>query len=132
MTKWEELDRRIQSALSKEDSELFGGGGEMSMQEMVTEAFGGRLRGWMLLVGVMTFVFTVLMFFCFYRFFTVEAMEAKIAWAFGAVFAGLVVMMQKLWWWMEMNKLNVLREVKRIELQIATLARRLAGSTDEG
>jgi hypothetical protein len=48
-------------------------------------------------------------------------MKAMLGWAgvaaFGFFFFGLL----KLWFWMEMQKNSVVREVKRLELQIASL-----------
>ncbi len=39
----------------------------------------------------------------------------------GVFFAGML----KLWFWMEMNKNAVIREVKRVELQVAVLAKEM-------
>ena len=33
----------------------------------------------------------------------------------------------KVWWWMEMQKNSIIREVKRVELQVASLASRAPG-----
>ena len=46
--------------------------------------------------------------------------------AIGFVFCINAVAMLKLWYFMEMNKNAVTREVKRLELQIARLAKRLS------
>jgi hypothetical protein len=56
----------------------------------------------------------------------VEVREV-VAWSVGAILAMLGVAMLKMYFWMEMNKNVVLREVKRLELQIARVAARDAG-----
>jgi len=45
-----------------------------------------------------------------------------VIWTAGALWAAIAVAMLKMYFWMEMNKNVVLREVKRLELQIARLA----------
>ena len=37
----------------------------------------------------------------------------------------------KIWYWLEMNRLAITREVKRLELQMAQIARKLARSQGE-
>ncbi|MBZ0171437.1 MAG: hypothetical protein K8E66_03575 [Phycisphaerales bacterium] len=49
-----------------------------------------------------------------------------IGWGLGFLMAMIAVSMMKTWYFMEMNRNCVLREVKRVELQIARLAERLA------
>lgn len=120
-----DLDRKIQQALSAEDAELFGAGGEMALHEMMIGSFKSRMRGWMIYAVVISTVFTAIMFYCIYRAFTAETYDLKILWCFGILFSGLPTGMLKMWWFMQMDKLNVLREIKRVELQIATLAGRM-------
>ena len=60
----DDLDRKIQQALSAEDAELFGEGGEMGLFEMMLGSFKGRMRVWMISTMAMTFVFTIIMFLC--------------------------------------------------------------------
>lgn len=46
-----------------------------------------------------------------------------------ALVAAVAVAMLKIWSWMEMHKNQVLREVKRLELQVARLAARGASTS---
>ena len=124
-SKPDELDRKIQQALSAEDAELFGEGGEMALHEMMIGSFKSRLRGWLIYAMVITTIFSVIMFYCIYRAFTADDNDIKLLWCFGILFAGIPTGLMKMWWFMQMDKINVLREIKRVELQIATLASRL-------
>jgi hypothetical protein len=47
-----------------------------------------------------------------------------VLWSVGAVITMLGVAMLKMYFWMEVNKNIVLREVKRLELQVARLSMR--------
>jgi hypothetical protein len=127
MTNTNDLDRKIQQALSDEDAELFGEVGEMAMFEMMFDSFKGRLRRWMCFVFVFLFVFAALMFYCLWRFVTAQSADDRVFWGVFFIMTGLAQAMMKMWWWMQMDKRSVLREIKRVELQIATLAGRLRG-----
>jgi uncharacterized membrane protein YciS (DUF1049 family) len=48
-----------------------------------------------------------------------------IGWSTGFLFCCLGTMMMKLWWWAQMDKNSLTREIKRLELQIARLAARM-------
>jgi hypothetical protein len=123
----DDLDKKIQQALSAEDSELFGEGGEMGLFEMALGSFKGRLRGWLIYAVVMTFIFTVIMFVCIWKAYSAPDTDTRLLWLFGVMFSGAAVGMLKIWWLMQMDKHNVLREIKRVELQIAVLAKRMKG-----
>lgn len=124
-----ELDKKIREALSQQDAELFDEiGGEQSLLEMGIGIFHGRNRRWVFFSMFLTLAFTVLTFVCVVKFFSAENPTTRelIAWATGSIVCMLATAMLKLWFWMEMNKNAVTREVKRLELQIARLAKRLS------
>lgn len=56
------------------------------------------------------------------RFFSATETREMIAWATGFLAAMLMVAMLKIWFWLQMEKYVLLRELKRLELQIARLA----------
>ncbi len=121
-----ELDKKIREALRKEDAELFEDfGGEQSMFDMVMETFRGRHR-WMAMLGVFwTLVFMVLFILAAIKFFNAEANRDMLMWAAACIVCMSAVSMMKVWYWMELNKNAVTREIKRLELQIARLAARI-------
>ncbi len=120
------LDDKIKEALSREDAELFGEvGGEASLPELVAESFRGKYRFFVAMSFVATLVFTIAMFYCAYRVFTSTEFHDHILWAMGFFFFAMGVGLLKTWAWMEFNRIAVTREIKRVELQIALLAKRL-------
>ncbi len=123
-----DLDDKIREALRKEDAELFEEfGGEPSMYEMVMETFRGRYR-WMTMVAAFyCIVFIVLFILAGIRFFNAESTKDMLVWAAACVVCWSAVFMMKVWYWMELNKNALTREIKRLELQIARLAGRLKG-----
>ena len=123
-----DLDKKIQEALRNEDAELFDEfSAEPSIFEMLIETFRGRHR-WLSVMGVFwTIVCLVLGVLAAIRFFNAAATRDMLLWAAACVVCMSGVSMMKVWYWMELNKNAVTREIKRLELQIARLAGRIKG-----
>ena len=121
-----ELDRKIREALRKEDAELLEEfGDEPSMFELARETFRGRYRRFVYLGVFWGLVFMILAVVSAVRFFHAQETRDMLMWATACVVCLSAVSMMKVWFWMEMNKNALTREIKRLELQIARLAGRL-------
>lgn len=121
------IDDQIREALRRDDAELLEHyRGDLPIHEQLIETFQGRNR-W--LSGV-AFLFTIaaaaLVFTAGYQFFQADSTRAMIAWATVFLWGALSVAMLKIWFWLEMQRNNVTREIKRLELQVANLSRQLA------
>ena len=121
-----DIDDKIREALRKEDAELLEHySGEVSLHEMLIETFRGRRR-W---VNVLAFggscAIFVLLFVIAYQFFQAESTKAMIAWATGFLWGVMWIVMLKIWFYVEVNKNSITREIKRLELQLANLSRQL-------
>ena len=123
-----DIDDKIRQALRAEDADLFDEvEGEQSLHQMVMETFRGRKR-WIVLMAISVgIMFMGLAVLCAVQFFGAETTKQMIAWSIGFVFAFSAVTAMKVWYWMELNKNAIKREIKRLELQIARLAGRLPG-----
>src|SRR5690349_16813180 len=117
-----DLDRKIQEALPPEDAQLLGPPGEAPLWDQITEMFRGRL-GWLsvlVLVGTLAFaVFTVVSVVYFFR---AEGEREMIAWAGGFALGLIAISFGRLWFWLLMHRNALLREVKRVELQLARMS----------
>jgi hypothetical protein len=121
-----ELDKRIREALAAEDEELVSDfDDEQSMFQMIADSFRGRHRWLVVLVWIAVIVYCGLMLFSALRFFAVDEIREMLLWGGLFGFSLLAVTACKIWYWMELNKNAVTREVKRVELQIARLAHSL-------
>lgn len=117
-----EIDALIRRGLQQEDRLLFDQlTGDMSVQDMALSAFHGRSRWLKIFAMVLSLVFFGLTIFCLWRFVQTEAVRSALNWALAASFCFLNVAMLKLYFWMEMHKMAVLREIKRVELQLCRL-----------
>jgi uncharacterized membrane protein len=121
------LDRAIRDALSKEDAEFLSRFDEHSTPVgEVLDTFRGR---WALMNGfaaLITFALFGAFVYCAWHMFGATDARETVLWSVGAIIAMLGVAMLKMYFWMEINKNAVLREVKRLELQVARLASREA------
>ena len=121
----EEIDRLIKQALTAEEAKFYQELDEQNLMEMV----GGLFQGKMKWLTIMTMIVQVVMFalavYCIYKFFTVEELELMIKYGAASFFFLLSTTMMKLFHWMQMDKNAVLREIKRVELQLGVIAGKL-------
>jgi len=117
-----DLDARIREALEREDNSLDNVTlTEASVWELFFSTMKGRNRIFGFLVNFWFLVFMIVLFYCMYRYSQVEELRSSITWGLGVVLSAMIVLSMKVWVWMEMQKNSVLREVKRVELQLARL-----------
>jgi uncharacterized membrane protein YciS (DUF1049 family) len=122
-----DIDDKIREALRKEDSELWEHyREEPAIYEIVMETFRGRFRWLNVLAFTGSIIILGLLCLLAYLFFHAESTQAMIAYATGFVWGVIWIAMLKIWFWLEMNKNSVTREVKRLELQLANLSRRMS------
>jgi len=118
----EEIDQIIHEALSKEEAEFYDQLGEQSLLEMSLGVFQGKNKFIYILTTIMAFAWFVGFVICVVRFIEAETTRELITYAAAGFWCILSVTAIKLWHWMQMNTNRVLREMKRLELQIATMA----------
>lgn len=127
-----DIDEKIREALQREDPELLEHyRGEQSISQMVLDSFRTRHRWLVALVFVSTTGLFLVDILAAYQFFQAESMRAMIAWATVFVFLGTWIAMLKVWYWMELNKNSLTREIKRMELEVANLSRRVSGGSSQ-
>ena len=127
-----DIDKSIRAALAAEDRELFEEYSlEQSLWEMIADSFKGRNRWLKTGMNLNILVFTVLAVITAIQFFNAETTRGMIGWSTGFIVSCLGTMMMKSWWWAQMDKNAIKREIKRMELQIARLANRLKPEADD-
>ena len=80
--------------------------------------FTGPLRYWTAFAFLFILFFFGLGLWAVYNMFEAENLKTVILWGTLVGWCSLSVGMIKIWFWMRMNHLNVLRELKRIELRL--------------
>jgi hypothetical protein len=116
----EALDEMIKKALSKEEATYYENLNEQSLPEMVSGLYAGKLKWLNMLFVVVTLVFAAIMFYSIYQFVNTDDLKEMIRWGAAMFGSGMFTAMIKLWSWNQLDKNAILRELKRIELLLAS------------
>ena len=120
-----QIDDAIRQALSAEDAEaLERYATEPSLLQRLLEAFNGRLALLNALAVFIGFALFGIGFYCAWRFMSDPNLAGMLKWGGATGLAALGLISTKLWFWSELRTNAVIREVKRLELQVARLAAR--------
>ncbi len=117
----DEIDALIREALSQEEAHQFDEFGEQSIFEQALEVLRGRQRWVAAMTMVFTLIFVIGGVYSAIRFFRAEALPEMIVWGGSFFFFLVVVLALKIWYWMEMQRHTLTREIKRLELQVTRL-----------
>lgn len=117
----ENIDELIKQALTEEESEYLEKMGEQSLLEEGLGLIKGR-RGWISIwIGFVILVVFVGSIYCAVKFFEVNEVKELMIWGGGFFFGMFMVTALKIWAWMQMDRNAIIRELKRIEVQIASI-----------
>jgi hypothetical protein len=118
------LDQAIRDALSIEDAKALEGlGADQPLTRQLGEMFKGQLAWMNVLVWIAGFAAFVALVYCGVRLVAAPDTREMLLWLAGGGLASLAVAMIKIYAWMEIQKNAVLREIKRLELQVALTRR---------
>ena len=120
------IDEKILEALNSEDKKVMDDyGEELGFWGLIGESFRGKMKGVVFTVLLFLLLFAVIFWTCVIHFFSVEGLEMKLNYLAGGLTALIMIVLCRLWYSMELNRLSVVREVKRLELQVSLLAKKL-------
>jgi hypothetical protein len=123
------IDAEIKQALADEDAEVYARfAEEPSMLAMGLEILNSRNRLFTIMVVIVMTAFMAIGIYSLWRFSGTQETKALMGWAMTFGFSMMAVSMLKLWGWMEIEKNSTIREIKRLELQVARLTQRLGES----
>lgn len=117
----ENIDDLIKQALSEEESEFLERLGEQSLMEEGLGLLQGR-RGWISIwIGFVIFVVFIGSIYCLIQFFEVNETKELMIWGGGFFLGIFMVTSLKIWAWMQMDRNAIIREIKRLEVQLTVL-----------
>lgn len=122
----EEIDQLIKETLSKEEASFYDSLEEQNTFEMFFGLFKGK-NAWILVVmNIMIFISLGVLVYCGIQFFDATSTDSLIKWGLGSLLSLMTLSMLKLYAWMQMDKNAILREMKRLELQVMSLSGKMA------
>ena len=120
----EKVDKLIKEALTEEEAKFYDDLKEQNLFGKISEVYGGKL-GWLAIVmNIVHLVIFGLFIYFMISFFNAQNTDELIKWGSGIFLCAMTMIMLKLYVWMQMDKNDILRELKRLELQISALANR--------
>lgn len=119
------LDDAIHQQLSKEDAEFLA---RFEKEPSSAAQMLGIFKGPFAWVSYMFFAAALLvgplMVFAVWKFIVTEDLRAMLQWGALALFGLLVLMTIRIWFWVEVQTNRVVREIRRLQLQVARAATR--------
>jgi len=97
---------------------------EAGLFPMLFRVFTGGMARWAGFAMALTLVCFGLTLWSGYSFFTATTADGRVFWGILALAAFHALSMFKLWFFMEMNRHSITREVKRVEVALARLEER--------
>lgn len=116
-----DFDDALRRSLSADDEAFLKNLEERGLFAQMGAMFEGPMKFWTLFAFVLSFAFFIAALFAFWRAIEAESLRETVLWSAGVLWFALAVAMMKLWWWLRMNHLATLRELKKIELRLVQL-----------
>lgn len=112
------VDDLIRSTLTEEEGRFYDELAEPSFLGEMLDVFRGRQKFLAAISFVYTFVFFGVSVWAAIEFFQAGETRSQLLWLGVFMAAFHAVSMLKMWYFMQMNRNHVVREIKRLELQI--------------
>ena len=113
------IDEQIRHALTEDDQRAIA---ELQDQVGLFEMLGMALRGkqawltwYMWIMGLIVFLVGI---YCFLQFLDSADLKTSIAWMLGINVSISIIVVIKVVGWVQMSKLEMIREIKRLELRL--------------
>ena len=125
-TNTEDIDKLIKETLTEEEAKFYDDLEEQNLLQMFGGLFSGKNKWLIILMNIVQILFFILFIRCAIMF--VEATETNdlIRWGIYGFATLLAQSMLKMFSWMQMDKNALLREIKRLELQISSLSGKMS------
>ncbi len=122
-----DLDDKILAAIRAETEEsLDEYKDELGLFGLVGESFKGALRWVVFIAFALILVFIGIGIYCAYHFVHATDIALKLNWFGGSALAFLIVVVLRLWYFIELSRVSIRREIKRVELQISLLGTKIS------
>lgn len=116
-------DQRIAAALDADDHAFLASlDPDRGMFQQIGDSWKGPLGGWAKLGFVFAIAIGLGLAYCIYRAVTAEGTDAILGWGLSSLALLIMQGFLKQWMFERVNMLTVLREVKRLQVQIAMLS----------
>lgn len=117
-----DIDDAIRSGLDADDRAFLASlDDDRGLFRQLGDSLGGPLGGWAKVVFTMTFLLGIVLLVAVWQLLTADTTRDQILWATATMALVMSTGFLKDWLFSRMNMFTVLREVKRLQLQVAML-----------
>lgn len=124
-TNMEDIDKLIKETLTEEEAKFYDELDEQNLFQMLGGLYRGKNSWLVLIMNIMNALVFGLLIYCIIQTFEVEKTNDLILWVGGVILCFLTMSMLKIYMWMQIHRNSVVREIKRLELQISSLSGRM-------
>ncbi len=125
-TNMEDIDKLIKETLTQEEAKFYDELEEQNIFKMVGGLYKGKNAWLSIIMHIITTIVFGLLIYCIIQTFDAENTNDLMLWIAGVFFCFMVMGMLKIFAWMQMHKNALMREIKRLELQVSSLSGRLS------
>ncbi len=123
--KRDQIDEMIKETLTREEAAFYDSLDEQGLIRKIGEIYKGKM-GWLaMIMNVVHLLIFAVFVYCLIQFLGTDETNALIQWSAAGFFCLIAMCMLKVYVWMQMDKNDLLREMKRLELQLASLMSRM-------
>jgi len=90
--------------------------------QLIGQSFKGTFRFTFVVIVMIQLIFAGLAVYCAYHLVNESDIGLKINWLAGTLSTVVAFAIARIWFFMELTRLSVIREIKRVELQVSLLA----------
>ena len=125
-TNTEDIDKLIRDTLTQEEAKFYDDLEEQNLLQMVSGLFSGKNSWIVIVMSIVQVIFFGIFIYCAIQFFNTEVTNELIKWGVFGTISLIGSSMLKLFSWMQMDKKAIVREIKRLELQVSSLSSKIA------
>ncbi|GAA4952379.1 hypothetical protein GCM10023314_27280 [Algibacter agarivorans] len=125
-TNMEDIDKLIKETLSDEEAKFYDELDEQNLFQMLGGIFKGKNTWLAIIMNIINVIIFGLLIYCIIQSMEVEKTNDLILWVGAIILCFLTMSMIKIYIWMQIHKNALLREMKRLELQVSSLSGRLS------
>ena len=119
----DDFDKRLLGDLSADDEAFLARlDDDRGLYEQMADTFTGPLKLWTAFAFVLSLAFFIGSIYALVQLWGGPPLRESLLWLALFSWLTLAVGLIKIWFWMRMNQIALLRELKKIELQVARLA----------
>lgn len=115
----DEIDEMIHKALDAEDKKYLEDMEQPNILELYIDTYRGKQKWLSVWVTIIMLIIIALTWYVAVQFFKTEGIREMLIFGFIFLTGLITITALKIWFWMQMNNVSILREIKRLELQIA-------------